>query len=99
MQNRMYVASIVAVPWHQMDQTHKLMLQLLDEDANVVASMIDTIIMDSTNRLRAFRIQYMQVCTEIKVVFPHPGHYEIVAGIQDAERSKRWWDFLVQDVP
>lgn len=92
------VAVIIAVPWHQTNLKHNLIIELRDEDANVLAHVAASINVGRPAGLRPGTIQYANVGLSMDTIFPHPGGYEVVARIEGLEGSERRWTFLVQDI-
>jgi Family of unknown function (DUF6941) len=93
------LALIIAVPWHQTNLIHNLIIEFRDEDANVIANIDSKLNMGRSPGLRPGTIQYANVGLPIDIVFLHPGDYEIVARIEGGEGSERRWTFQVQDIP
>ncbi len=92
------LALIIAVPWHQTNLTHNLIIEFRDEDANIIANINSKLNMGRPPGLRPGTIQYANVGLPMDIVFPHPGDYEIVVSIEDVEDSQRRWTFQVQDI-
>jgi hypothetical protein len=92
------LALIIAVPWHQTNLTHNLIIEFRDEDANIIANIDSKLNMGRPPGLRPGTIQYANVGSPMDIVFPHPGDYEIVARIEGVEDSERRWTFQVQDI-
>ena len=93
------LALIIAVPWHQTNLTHDLIIEFRDEDANVIANINSKLNMGRPPGLRPGTTQYANVGLPMDIVFPHPGGYEIVVSIEGLEDSERRWTFQVQDIP
>jgi hypothetical protein len=93
------LALIIAVPWHQTNLTHDLIIKFRDEDANVIANINSQLNMGRPPLLRPGTTQYANVGLPMDIVFPHAGDYEIVASIEGVGNSERRWTFQVQDVP
>jgi hypothetical protein len=92
------LALIIAVPWHQTNLTHNLIIEFRDEDANVLANINSKLNMGRPPGLRPGTMQYANVGLPMDIVFPHPGDYEIVARIEGIEDSERRWTFQVRDI-
>jgi len=93
------LALIVAVPWHQTNHTHNLIIEFRDEDANVIANIMAQLNVGRPPGLRLGTIQYANVGLPLDIIFPHPGVYEIVSRLEGLEGSERRWTFQVQDIP
>jgi hypothetical protein len=93
------LALIIAVPWHQTNLTHNLIIEFRDEDANIIANINSKLNMGRPPGLRPGTIQYANVGLSMDIVFPHQGDFEIVAHIEGVEDSDRRWTFQVQDIP
>jgi hypothetical protein len=96
--SRLGLALIIAVPWHQTNLTHNLMIEFRDEDAHVIANINSKLNVGRPAGLRPGTIQYANVGLPMDIVFPHPGDYEIVAYVEGVEGSERRWTFQVQDI-
>jgi len=97
--SHIHVAAIVAIPWHQINQTHTLIMALRNEDARILTDVCSPVKVGSTGRPQPFATQYARSCTSFNVVFPCPGSYEIMACLEGIEGSERSWYFLVEDSP
>lgn len=92
------LAIIVAVPWHQTNLTHNLIIEFRDEDGNVIANITSQLNAGRPAGMRPGTIQYVNVGLSMNIGFLHPGDYEIVASIGGLESSERRWSFQVQDI-
>lgn len=93
------LAIIVAVPWHQTNLTHNLIIEFRDEDGNVIANITSQLNAGRPAGMRPGTTQYVNAGLSMNIGFPHSGDYEIVARIEDLEGSERRWTFQVQDIP
>lgn len=93
----MGLALIVAVPWHQTNHTHNLIIDIRDEDANVIANITAQLNVGRPPGLRPGKIQYVSVGLPMNITFPHAGDYEIIARVDGLDGSERRWAFDVND--
>jgi hypothetical protein len=94
----MGLALIVAVPWHQTNYTHNLIIDIRDEDATVIANISAQLNVGRPPGLRPGKIQYANVGLPMDITFPHAGDYEIIARVDGLEGSERRWAFDVKDI-
>lgn len=93
------LALIIAVPWHQTNLVHNIIVEFRDEDANIIASITSQLNVGRPPELRPGTNQYANVGMSMNIGFPHAGDYEIVARVEGVEGSVRRWTFQVQDIP
>ncbi len=93
------LALIIAVPWHQTNLMHNIIVEFRDEDANAIASITSQLKVGRPPELRPGTNQYANIGLPMNIVFPHAGDYEIVARVEGIEGSERRWTFQVQDIP
>lgn len=92
------LAIIVAIPWHETNRMHGLVIEFRDEDAqSVIASINAQLNVGRPPTLHPGTIQYPTIGLPMEIVFPHPGGYEIVARIDGNDGNERRWAFYVQD--
>lgn len=93
------IAVFIAVPWHQTNLKHDVILEFRDEDANAIANIPPVQVnMGRPADLRPGTTQYADLGLSMNIALPRPGDYEIVARIEDVEDSERRWTFQVQDI-
>ncbi len=94
------IAVFIAVPWHQTNVKHKLIIELLDEDGKAITNIPPLPFnVGRPAELRPGSIQYPNVGLSMDIALPHPGDYEFVARIEGVEGTERRRAFHVQDFP
>jgi hypothetical protein len=96
-QSQLGVALIMAVPWHQMNREHKVVIEIRDEDGKSIAGAPLTVKVERTPRTRPGTMEYARVAGSINLIFPHPGGYEVVAQVEGIDGSQHRWPFQVED--
>ena len=92
------LALIIAVPWHQTNQNHNLVIEIRDEDAKPMVNITAQLNVGRLPGMRPGTIQYPTIALPMNITFPHAGGYEIVTSIADVDDSERRWAFDVNDV-
>ncbi|SRR6266705_5998860 len=92
------LALIIAIPWHETNRNHNLVIEIRDEDANVLVNIAAQINMGRLPGMRPGTIQYPNIGLPMNLTFPHAGGYEIIARVDGVDGSERRWAFEVRDI-
>ncbi len=86
-----------AIPWNETNTSHKISVQIEDDDANSILRADVTLNVGRPPQLPPGTEQHVVLALPADITFPHSGGYRVVVNLDDDSDMKQW-SFTVHDI-
>jgi hypothetical protein len=87
----------VAVPWNETNTTHKISVQIEDDDAASILRAEASLNVGRPPQLLPGTEQHIVFALPADIIFPHSGGYRVLLRLDD-DRDMKIWNFTVHDI-